>query len=149
MLAPRRPLVDPRLSSSICAGVSFLPDFGGGITSSASLLEIRANSSLSPLLPGTITGSLVRRRASFESSRRSALRVFDVGAVAGEAVFREDRQHVAAEVDGGVGAEGGRRGEERGDDGQRNRKLAGFCENAGRGLRRQEAGRFLFKGLRG
>ena len=59
--------------------VSFLPDFGGGITSSGSVLVMRRISSLSPLLPGTMTGSLVRRAPSFTSSRRSALRVLASG----------------------------------------------------------------------
>jgi hypothetical protein len=51
----------------------------GGIRSSTSLLATRSMSSLSPLLPGTITASFRRSAVSFKSSRRSALRALASG----------------------------------------------------------------------
>ncbi len=79
--------------------MSFLPDFGGGITSSASLLVTRWMSSLSPLLPGTITGFGLPQRDLLEVEPQVGLARLGVRAVAGEAVLGEDRQDVAAEVD--------------------------------------------------
>ena len=79
VLAPLRSLVDPFLEQLDLCGVSFLPDFGGGMTSSASLLATRSISSLSLLLPGTITGSFFRSASSLRSSRSSALRALASG----------------------------------------------------------------------
>ena len=49
------------------------------MTSSPSVLETRSKSSLSLLLPGTMTGSFVLRALSLTSSRKSAFRVFASG----------------------------------------------------------------------
>ena len=75
VLAPPGTLVDPSPEQSPSArSLSLRPDFGGGITSSASSLGSAVISSLSALLPGTMTGSFVRSALSLMSSRRSALR---------------------------------------------------------------------------
>ncbi len=66
-------------------------------------------SSLSPLLPGTITGSPVPQRDLLEVEPQVGLARLGVRAVAGEAVLRKDRQDVAAEIDRGrLAAECGR-----------------------------------------
>ncbi len=68
-----------RLIVSFCEPVSLRPDFGGGISSSASSVSSRRISSLSPLLPGTMIGSFDRSVLSLRSSLRSALRVLTSG----------------------------------------------------------------------
>ena len=91
-----------RRSTAICSGDSGLPVFFGGICTSGSLLSIRAISSLSSGLPGTIA------RAPLSSSAKAAFLGIEpqaglaglvIGPVAGEAVIRQDRPDVPREAD--------------------------------------------------
>ena len=71
-----------RRSTATCSGVSGLPVFFGGICRSGSWLSIRAISSLSPGLPGTIARPPLSSSAnapSWVSSRSPALRALSSG----------------------------------------------------------------------
>src|SRR6266567_4584734 len=70
-----------RRSRPILVAVSLRFDLGGGITSSGSLLVTRLTSSLSALLPWTITvlPSFTRKAPSLVSKRSFALRAFSSG----------------------------------------------------------------------
>src|SRR5207249_7388285 len=75
-LAQLAPWSIQRLSVSTCCAVSFLLTLGGGMTSVSSWLLTRRYSSLSALLPGTmtVTPSLPRKAPSLVSRRSLALR---------------------------------------------------------------------------
>ena len=68
-------------NSEICFGVSLRFESGGGIISSASLLDTRTITSLSALLPGTIIvrSFFFRNAPSLVSRRKPALRAASSG----------------------------------------------------------------------
>ena len=90
------PFGDPALSSSFWAAVSFLVDFVGRHQLVGSSLRMRATSSLSSGLPGTIA-SLARAVVAVVEAELG-LAVLLVGTVAEEAVLGEDRPDVAVEL---------------------------------------------------
>ena len=106
------PFGDPLLEQSpSAAAVSFFFVAGGGITSSGSSERIRAISSLSSGLPGTIAPHLDGRLALVEP--QVGLARGAVGAVAGEAVLGQDRADVAVVLDRWIGRRQQTKGKER------------------------------------
>ena len=124
--APRySPPADPPLAASRPAPASAACcAFGGGITSSGSVLVIARDQLALVRLARHDGGLATRRRSAPRRAGRAAgspLRAFVVGAVAGEAVVRQDRPHVAVVVHltrrlGREQAGGRRDGEQGGDD---------------------------------
>ena len=80
-------------------GVSFLPDFGGGITSSGSVLDDAKKQLALAALARHDDRVFGPQRRLLDVEPQVGLSRLRVGPVAGEAVLREDRQDVAAEID--------------------------------------------------
>lgn len=89
--------------TSICEGDNVLPDFGGGMTWSRSLLNALEQLALAALAPDD-DGLFRSQSAVFDVQSQLGLTRFLVRPVAGEAILREDRQNFAAEVDGRLSA---------------------------------------------
>ena len=87
---------------AICASVSVMPAFGGGMRAAGLAAPMRSNKRLLAASPAVTTLC----NAFFGIEAKIGHAALLVGPVAGEAVVRQDWPHVAIEIDGLLGGEG-------------------------------------------